>query len=135
MRIVSLCCICVCFLMLAGCGGSSPEGTLDPSPATPEPVATDKIEIPTGATASAVIKLLGPADATEPGGNGREIWRYANKRAEYAYVSNRGNTQTLVLGKYTADPEADTPGQSMLLTIIFDATKKVVDFTFSMMAF
>ena len=116
--------------------GGSGEDTLDPTPAESRTaVSKDKIEIPMGMPSARVIQLLGPAGSTESAGNGREIWRYTHKRAEYAYVSNSGNVQTLILGKYIADPTPESPGQSLMLTIVLDPAKKVADFNFAQLAY
>ena len=131
--------VCACFLTLTGCIGSSTNGTLDApsSGAETQTAATQqgKIEIPVGAPASRVLRDLGPADATDMTDNGREMWRYTYKRAEYVYVSNTGSVQTLVLGKYIADPAPESPGHSLLLTIVFDQAKKVADFNFAIMPY
>ena len=128
---------CACFLLLAACTGSSSNGTLDPeaSATDSQTVQQEKIIIPKGATASRVLSLLGPADSTDMADNGREMWRYTHKRAEYVYVSNSGAVQTLVIGNYNPSPNPGDPGQTMLLTIVFDAAKKVADFNFALMAF
>ncbi len=129
--------LCVCFLMLTACSSSSSNGTLDPEPSVSDSqtVTREKIEIPKGASVSRVLDLLGPADATDAAGNGREIWRYIYKRAEYIYVSNSSAVQTLVIGNYNPSPVSGDPGQTLLLTIVFDSGKKVSDFNFALKAF
>lgn len=122
--------------MLPACVGGSSEDTLNPEPVETRTVANqDKVEIPVGMPSAQVLKLLGPADATESAGNGREIWRYSQKRAEYAYFSNSGNAHMLVLGKYIANPTPDSPGLPLMLTIVIDPAKKVSDFNFAQMAY
>ncbi|MCC8193679.1 MAG: hypothetical protein LIP28_03425 [Deltaproteobacteria bacterium] len=128
---------CTCCLLLAACNGSSPEGTLDPVPPSERqtPVHSDKIEIPLGSPVSRVLDALGPADSTETWEGGREVWRYSRKKADYVYASKSGGGQTLVIGKYVREPQPESPGQPLLLTIVFDPAKKVVDFNFSLMGF
>ena len=141
MRIVPIF-VCICALMLplvlTGCFGSSTSA--DPeagsSGGSQQTVAVqDKTEIPIGAPVSRVVKDLGPADSTDVTDDGREIWRYSGKRAEYVYASNSGNVQTLVIGRYIADPQPESPGQGLLLTIVFDNAKKVADFNFALMRY
>lgn len=135
MRIVPIL-LCCCALLLPACVGGSSEGTLTPEPGESQTIAAqDKVEIPMGTPSAKVLRLLGPASSTEAGSNGREIWRYTHKRAEYAYVSNSGNVHTLILGKYIADPTQDSPGQSLMLTIVLDPAKKVADFNFAQLAY
>jgi len=124
--------------MLAGCFGSStsadPEA--ESSGISRQAAAIqEKTEIPIGSPASRVIKALGPADSTDTTDDGREIWRYSGKRAEYVYASNSGNVQTLVIGRYIADPQPESPGQGLLLTIVFDKAKKVADFNFALLRY
>lgn len=130
--------VCACFLMLPGCFGSSSTGTAD-APSADEGSQTvtrqGKIEIPVGTPVARVLKTLGPADSTDTTDDGREIWRYSHKRAEYVYASNSGNVQTLILGGYIADPQPESPGQALLLTVVFDRAKKVADFNFALMAY
>lgn len=127
---------CACVFLLPACTGSSSDGTLDPTPAPEQTIVeANKIELPVGSPVARVLKALGPADATEHASGGREIWRYSHKRAEYVYASKAGGIETLVIGKYIADPQAESPGQSLLLTIVFDPAKKVADFNFALMAY
>lgn len=134
--------VCACALVLAGCMGSSaPETARDPASGqaveSTAQAATlrEKLEIPIGAPVSRVLRDLGPADSTDMTDDGREIWRYIYKRAEYIYVSNAGNVQTLVVGGYIADPQPESPGQTLLLTVVLDPAKKVADFNFALMAY
>lgn len=124
--------------MLAGCVGSS--ASADPEAGSSDDshqaaAVQDKTEIPIGAPVSRVIKALGPADSTDVTDDGREIWRYSGKRAEYVYASNSGNVQTLIIGRYIADPQPESPGQGLLLTILFDKAKKVADFNFALLRY
>ena len=137
MRIVPIL-VCVCALMLAGCFGSSTSA--DPEAGSPDDTlqnvaVQDKTEIPIGAPVSRVIRDLGPADSTDVTDDGREIWRYSGKRAEYVYASNSGNVQTLIIGRYVADPQPESPGQALLLSIVFDKAKKVADFNFALLRY
>lgn len=126
---------CACVLLLPACTGSS-EGTLDPTPAPEQTIVqADKIELPVGSPVARVLKTLGPADATEQAAGGREIWRYSHKRAEYVYASKAGGVETLVIGKYVADPQPESPGQTLLLTIVLDPAKKITDFNFALMGY
>ena len=127
---------CLCCLLLGACTEPSPTGTLDPTPSS-EQTATqkDRIEIPIGTPLSHVLKTLGTADTIEAADNGREIWRYSGKKAEYAYFSKNTGTQTLIIGNYLNDPHPGAPGQTLLLTIVFDAAKKVADFNVALMTF
>ena len=135
MRIFSLI-ACLCCLMLTACVGSSSDKTLDPTPPSEQTEAVkDKAEIPLGAPVAHVLKILGPADTTDSAEGGREIWRYSGKKAEYVYVSKSSGVQALVLGSYIREPEAASPGQTLLLTIVFDSAKKVADFNFALMSF
>ena len=128
---------CACFLLLPACTGSSSDGTLDPTPSETGQTAVQqgKIEIPVGSPTSRVLNALGPADSTEAASGGREIWRYNQKKAEYVYSSKTGGAATLIIGNYVRAPQPESPGQPLLLTIVFDPTKKVVDFSFALMAF
>jgi len=134
MRILSLSAV-FCCLFLAACAGSSDSGSPDMEKADSKQIAAapDKIEIPVGAPASRVLQLLGPAEDIEAGPNGREIWRYTGKRAGYVYSSNSNNVQTLIIGDYSRD--GTSGGLSLLLTIVIDPAKKVVDFNFTQLAF
>ena len=137
MRILSLLTV-LCCLSLAACTGSSDAGSpdvnkTDKADSKEIAAAADKIEIPVGAPASRVIQLLGPAEDIEAGANGREIWRYTGKRASYVYSSNSNNVQTLILGDYSRD--GSSGGMALLLTIVIDPAKKVVDFNFTQAAF
>lgn len=130
--------VCACFLMLSACTGSSSEGTLDdPASQGAEQASArqDKIEIPIGAPVARVIDALGPADSTDVTDNGREMWRYSYKRAGYVYTSNAGGVQTLVIGNYIAQPAAESPGNTLLLTIVFDPAKKVADYNFTLLSY
>ncbi|MDL2209929.1 hypothetical protein LJC26_03900 [Desulfovibrio sp. OttesenSCG-928-O18] len=133
MRIFSLFAVLCCFF-LAACTGSSDSGSLDVEKADSKQIASapDKIEIPVGAPASRVLQLLGQADSITAGANGREIWRYSGKRAGYVYSSNSNNVQMLIIGNYS---RGGADGVPLLLTIVFDPAKKVVDFNFAQMAF
>lgn len=140
MRILSIFSI-VCCLFLVACSGSSTTSTLDVDKADSKQIDrfSNKIEIPVGMKDAQVLQLLGPADSTDADDSGRHIWRYSGKNAEYVYVSNRDNEQTLVIGNYIAEPSfepgKESPGLPLLMTIVFDPAKKVVNFNFSQMAF
>lgn len=124
--------------MFAGCLGSSTStgAEAESSGSSQQTIAVqDKTEIPIGAPASRVVKDLGPPDSTDATDDGREIWRYSGKLAEYVYASNAGNVQTLVIGRYIADPQPESPGQGLLLTIVFDRAKKVADFNFALLRY
>ena len=125
---------CACFLLLAACTGSSPKDTLTPATEGQE-LLQEKIEIPKGTAVARVLNLLGPADSTAIAANGSESWSYSHKRAEYAYVSNSGVVQTLVIGNYNPSPVPGDSGQTLLLTIMFDPGKKVSDFNFALKPF
>lgn len=130
--------VCACFLMLSACTGSSSEGTLDdPASQATEQASTqqNKIEIPIGSPVSRVLSALGSADSTDVTDNGREMWRYSHKRAGYVYTSNAGAVQTLVIGNYIAEPTPESPGNTLLLTIIFDPAKKVADYNFTLLSY
>lgn len=130
-----------CCLSLAACSGSSTSSTLDVDKVDSGQTSafSKKIEIPEGMKDVEALQLLGPADSMETDGSGRQIWRYSGKRAEYVYVSNRDNGHTLVIGNYIAnpvyEPGKESGGLPLFLTIVFDPTKKVVNFNFSQMAF
>jgi hypothetical protein len=127
---------CACLLSLPACSGPSSGGAPDIAPAPGQTLArADKIELAVGSPAALVLKALGPADATEPAGGGRELWRYTGKRVEYVYASKNGGAATLVIGGYVADPQAESPGQSLLLTIVLDGARNVADFNFALMAY
>ena len=128
---------CACVLLLPACSGSSADGTLDPtSQETGQPAARQaKIEIPIGSPVARVLRALGPADATDAASGGREIWRYNQKKAEYVYSSKTSGTDTLIIGNYDPNPQPESPGQPLLLTIVFDPAKKVADFSFALMSF
>lgn len=134
MRILSLLAVFGC-LFLAACAGSSGSAPPDPDKADSREIAAapGEIEIPLGAPASRVLQLLGPAEDVKPGPEGREIWRYSGKRADYVYASNSNHVQTLVIGEYSHG--GGSGGLPLLLTIIFDPTKKVADFNFAQVAF
>ena len=135
MRIFS---ILVCFfcLSLTACMGSSPDKPLDPASSSAQvEVQKDKIEIPLGMSVSQVLKLLGTADSTESIGGGHEIWRYSSKKAAYVYASKDSGIQALVVGNYIREPQLDSPGQAILLSVVFDSAKKVANFNFAIMGF
>ena len=116
--------------------GSSPDNTLDPAPKSGQAeVQQEKIEIPLGMPASQVIKILGTVDSAEAIEGGREIWRYSGKKATYVYASKSDRVQALVIGNYIREPQAGSPGQTVLLTVVFDSAKKVSDFNFAIMSF
>lgn len=133
--------ICACALLLPACFAASPEKT-DPALSSDSASESDQaaanadaIEIPIGSPMARVLKALGPADATDYPDGKREIWRYTHKRAEYAYTAKTGGAATLVIGKYIVAPQPESPGQRLLLTIVFDAAKNVADFNFALMAY
>lgn len=125
-----------CCLLLAACGGSE-TATLDADKADSKQVAEqqDQIEIPIGTAASRVVQLLGPADSTENLADGRQLWRYSQKRAAFVYTSNSGNVYTLIIGKYIREPGAKSPGLPLMLTLVFDSARKVADFNFAQLTF
>lgn len=126
-----------CFAVTACTGGGSETRTLDvPADSrTASTVAEDKIEIPVGTPESRVLQLLGPADAVENGGDGRTLWRYMGKRAEYVYVSNATNVPVLIIGKYQRAPDEKSQGLPLMLILVLDPARKIVDFNFAQMAF
>lgn len=129
-----------CCLFLAACSSSSATSTLDQDRADSSQITeTPKtIEIHIGMKDTAVLQLLGPADTVETGADGRSVWRYSGKRAEYVYVSNRDNGQTLVIGDYAAGssggPGGYPSGLPLLMTFVFDPSKKVENFNFAQIA-
>ena len=133
MRIFSIFSI-LCCLFLAACTAGSDTNTLDPDKADTKQTATlpGQIDIPVGTPAARVAQFLGPADSTDSSDQGRQIWRYVNKRAEYVYFSNTGNVQTLVLGKYSREGGEGLP---LLLTLVFDSAGKLIDFNFAQLGF
>ncbi|CAK7022645.1 MAG: hypothetical protein DELT_02475 [Desulfovibrio sp.] len=140
MRIFSVLAIVCCFF-LAACTGSSDTDTLDVDKADSKQVAAlaDTTVISVGMTDSHVLQLLGPADTTDADGEGGQFWRYYGKRAEYVYASNQDGTPSMIIGEYNANPVIE-PGQMptglpLIMTILFDPAKKVVNFTFSQIAF
>ena len=126
--------IITCCFFLTACTGGSDTATLDPGKAdTVQPAQTgavsDEIRLAVGTPSAAVISLLGPADNAETMDNGRQMWRYSGKSAEYIYFSNADNVQTLVIGKYSRTGTG--PGLPFLLTVVLDPAGKVIDFNFS----
>lgn len=130
MRTLSMLAVVCCFFM-TGCFGGADSGAKEIENDAPQATSEkqDAIEIPVGASASRVAQLLGPADEATVLEDGRQLWRYANKRVEYIYVSNPGNGHVLVIGGYS---RGNTP---LLLTIVLDSAKKVTDFNFVNMTF
>lgn len=126
--------IIACCLVLAACAGGSETATLEPDKADSRQVAAmaDQIAIPVGAPSATVISLLGPADSTMALDDGRQMWRYSGKSAEYIYVSNADNRHTLIIGKYNRNGGSGLP---LLLSVMFDPAGKVVDFNFSQLKF
>lgn len=125
-------------LLLTACGGSEPSSaSLDidsKAPSTTER-ASEKIEIPQGMSANRVQELLGQADSVDTAANGNTIWLYTGKKAQYAYSSSMGNVHTLVLGGYERTPATDSEAASLRLLIVFDSSRKVVDFNFTQLNF
>jgi hypothetical protein len=140
MRILTIFSI-ICCVFLAACSEYSTTSTLDVDKADSKQAAefAGKIEIPVGMKDAQVLQLLGPADSSDTEESGHHIWRYSGKRAEYVYVSNKENGQTLIIGNYIAapsyEPGKESGGLPLLMTIIFDPSKKVVNFTFAQMVF
>lgn len=126
-----------CCLFLAACTSGSDTNTLDPDKAdsSQNTEAASQIEIPIGMAASRVLQLLGPADATDTDDSGRQMWRYSGKLAEYVYVSNSDGAHTLVIGKYIRNPSEKSFGLPLMLTLVFDQGRKVVNFNFAQIAF
>lgn len=125
-----------CFAVTACMGGGSDTQTLDtPAAQTDSAAAMDKVEIPVGTPESRVLQLLGPADAVENGGDGRTLWRYTGKRSEYVYVSNATNVPVLIIGKYERAPDEKSMGLPLMLTLVFDPARKIIDFNFAQIAF
>lgn len=124
-----------CCLVLSACTGASTSGSpaLDTADSRDLATVPGIIEIPTGIPASRVLQLLGPADRTETLPDGRQMWRYTDKRADYVYTSNSGNVHTLIIGGYKA--EGQEGGVPLLLTVVLDPAKKVTDFNVAQMNF
>lgn len=137
MRVRTFAAFLFCLTLTACMGGGSDTQTLDtpaPGPAASAPSAA-QIEIPVGTAEARVLQLLGPADAVEAGENGRVLWRYSGKRAEYVYVSNATNVPVLMIGKYIRQPDAKSGGLPLVLTLVFDPARKVIDFNFAQIGF
>ncbi len=138
MRVITLFFILFSALLLSACANG--KDTLDPaSPPSadrqqPAQVQNTQVEIAVGTPAAKVTQLLGAPDSTEKDSKGREIWIYESKRAEFLYVSNTGNTQTLVIGGYVS---GSGPSNALPLTLrlTYDNSRKVIDFVFNQMTF
>lgn len=142
MRVPLLAALLSCFALTACMGGGADTQTLDaPDAAQTAPAQTasaatvDKIEIPVGTPEARVLQLLGPADAVESGGDGRTLWRYTGKRTEYVYVSNATNVPVLIIGKYEREPNEKSLGLPLMLTLVFDPARKIVDFNFAQISY
>jgi hypothetical protein len=134
-RILSVLAFLFIFLV-SGCGGLGDTDTLGASvdtagktvhvDAAPElsgnQAQPGQIEVSIGMSADRILRLLGQADSITPADNGRETWTYNGKRADFIYAAG----QDLIIGGYVPRSREG----SLTVMIVFDADRKVTDFTY-----
>jgi hypothetical protein len=76
-------------------------------------------------SADRILRLLGQADSITSDDTGKETWTYNGKRADFIYAAG----QDLIIGGYVPRSREG----SLSIMILFDANRKVMDFTYAVL--